>query len=98
VLQGTVANLAKQVLGGGYTILIESGRTGADGALAGLPGVLSVVADGVNRYRIAADSDVRAAVAERLVSRGIPILRLNVIEPSLDEIYARYFQNQRAAA
>jgi ABC-2 type transport system ATP-binding protein len=98
VLQGTVTELARKVIGGGFAVMVETEGGDVTGALAGLPGVLGVADEGKNRFRIAADADIRSAVAQRLVSKGIGLLRLNVIEPSLDEIYARYFENQRAAA
>ena len=97
-LQGTLTDLSRQVIGGGYVVLVETDASNVEAALAGLPGVVAIAPDGKDRYRISCESDIRAAVAQRLVSKGIGLLRLNVIEPSLDEIYARYFDSQRAAA
>jgi ABC-2 type transport system ATP-binding protein len=97
-LQGTLAQLSKQVIGGGYVVQVESAGGDVEAALAGMPGVVQVKPDGKDAYRISCESDIRAAVAQRLISKGIGLLRLNVIEPSLDEIYARYFESQRPAA
>jgi ABC-2 type transport system ATP-binding protein len=96
-LQGTVPDLARQVIGGGYVVLVETAGGDVDTALAGLPGIVTIAPDGKDRYRISCESDIRAAVAQRLVTKGISLLRLNVIEPSLDEIYARYFDQRPAA-
>ncbi len=96
-LQGTVAELAREVLGGGFTILVEA--RGTDTAtLAAIPGVRQVTDEGDGRYRLLADSDLRSEVAGRIVSGGGTLLRLNMLEPSLDAIYARYFEGARDAA
>jgi hypothetical protein len=41
---------------------------------------------------------MRGVVAARLVGQGANLQRLAVVEPSLDDIYERYFANNRAAA
>jgi ABC-2 type transport system ATP-binding protein len=97
-LQGTVENLSRQVLGGGYGILVEVDNVDMDASLQGLPGIRSIVAEGPGRYRIIAESDLRGVIAARLISRGAILKRLAVIEPSLDDIYERYFASTRAAA
>ena len=101
-LQGTIPDLSRKVLGGGYAINIESSSGDVAGLLKDLPGVVGVSTEGQSQgayhYRIAAQSDIRAAVAERMVAKGAGILRLNVIEPSLDDIYARYFEEKSLAA
>ena len=50
------------------------------------------------RFRLLALHDVRDAVARAMVAAGAPILRLASIEPSLDEIYRRYFETHSEAA
>ena len=47
---------------------------------------------------IVADRDVRAAVALRIVSAGGALTRLADLQPSLEEVYTRYFQEARHAA
>jgi ABC-2 type transport system ATP-binding protein len=96
-LQGTVAELSRQVLGGGYAIEIETARTDVYAVLDGVPGIRQIVAEGANRYRVVAESDLRAVIATRLVGHGADLLRLSVVEPRLDDIYARYFSNRAAA-
>ena len=97
-IEGSVRELAAQVLGGGYTLQVDSdpqSSTG-NGALAALlgsvDGVSSVQAEGPGRLRVLALHDVRDAVARAMVNAGAPILRLASVEPSLDEIYRRYFE------
>jgi ABC-2 type transport system ATP-binding protein len=96
-LQGTVAELSRQVLGGGYAIEIETVRTDVHAVLGGVPGIRQIVADGPSRYRVVAESDLRAVIATRLVGHGADLLRLSVVEPRLDDIYARYFSDRAVA-
>jgi len=93
-LMGTVTDLAQQVLGSGYHIQIQ-----ADGpvptlvqALETLPGVVDVQPEDHNRFRVAATRDLRAEAAESVIGAGGRLLELDVEEPSLDDIYARYFE------
>jgi len=97
-LQGTVEALSRQVLGGGYGILVEAENVDMESSLHGLPGIRTIVADGPGRFRVIAESDLRGVIAARLVGRGAILKRLAVIEPSLDDIYERYFASTRAAA
>ena len=49
-------------------------------------------------WRIVADKDVRALVAQRIVAAGGSLTRLADLQPSLEEVYTRYFQEARHAA
>ena len=93
-IEGSVRELAAKVLGGGYTLQVDS--AGDSVALAALlssvEGVSSVRAEEPGRWRVLALRDVRDAVARKMVEAGAPILRLASVEPSLDEIYRRYFE------
>jgi len=97
-LQGTIAELSREVLGGGFSIVVEATGTDVGAALAGLAGVVKTVHEGGGLWRIAAETDLRASVATRIIARGGGILRLSLTEPSLDDIYGRYFENIGAAA
>ncbi|MFO1080606.1 MAG: ABC transporter ATP-binding protein [Reyranellaceae bacterium] len=92
-LMGSVVELANQVLGAGHPLLVEA--TGVDVAeiLRAVPGVQKVTADG-SAWRVVADRDVRAAVAERIVTAGGALTRLADLQPSLEEVYTRYFQQE----
>jgi ABC-2 type transport system ATP-binding protein len=96
-LMGTVVELANQVLGAGHPLMVEAQGTDIEGALRGVEGVQQVVADG-DAWRVTADRDVRAAVAQRIVSSGGSLTRLADLQPSLEEVYTRYFQEARHAA
>jgi ABC-2 type transport system ATP-binding protein len=97
-LMGTVVELANQVLGAGHPTLVEAGGTDVAAALRGIQGVQQVVADGDGAWRVVADRDVRAEVAKRIVSAGGSLTRLADLQPSLEEVYTRYFQEARHAA
>jgi ABC-2 type transport system ATP-binding protein len=97
-LMGTVVELANQVLGAGHPILVEAGGTDVAAALGGIEGVQQVVADGDGAWRVVADRDVRAEAAKRIVSAGGSLTRLADLQPSLEEVYTRYFQEARHAA
>ncbi len=97
-LMGTVVELANQVLGAGHPILVEASGTDVAAALRGIEGVQQVVADGDGAWRVVADRDVRAEAAKRIVSAGGSLTRLADLQPSLEEVYTRYFQEARHAA
>jgi ABC-2 type transport system ATP-binding protein len=102
-LIGSVVQLANQVLGAGHPFLVEAQGTDIAAALRGVEGVQSVVpegpqGDGGGAWRVTADRDVRAAAAQRIVSAGGSLTRLADLQPSLEEVYTRYFQEARHAA
>ena len=102
-LMGTVVELANKVLGAGHPILVEAQGVDIAGALRGVEGVQTVVPEGAEgekggAWRVVADRDVRAAVAQRIVSSGGSLTRLADLQPSLEEVYTRYFQEARHAA
>ncbi len=97
-LMGTVVELANQVLGAGHPILLEATGTDVPEALRGLEGVQQVLPDGQGAWKVVADRDVRAAAARRVVEAGGSLLRLADLQPSLEEVYTRYFEEARRAA
>jgi ABC-2 type transport system ATP-binding protein len=92
-LIGTVSELGREVLGGGYNVEVEAEGQGLTDWLKAVPGVLSVENAGPNRVRLFTDRDVRPEAAAAVVKAGGRLLRLSVEEPSLEVIYTRYFQN-----
>ena len=94
VLMGSVADLARQVLGAGFVVEVEAGGAGLDRRLATIPGVSNVETLAEDRYRLTADRDVRPDAARAVVAANGSLRRLSVDEPSLDAIYARYFKIQ----
>jgi ABC-2 type transport system ATP-binding protein len=97
-LMGSVVELANQVLGAGHPILVEAQGVDIAGVLRGVEGVQTVVAESEGAWRVVADRDVRASVAKRIVSSGGSLTRLADLQPSLEEVYTRYFEEQRHAA
>jgi ABC-2 type transport system ATP-binding protein len=98
VLQGTVAELAQQVLGGGFSIEVATAGPVPAAALAALPGVQQVVERGAGRALVIADRDLRAELARAVLAAGGALLQLVAIEPSLDVIYRRYFEGAHGHA
>jgi ABC-2 type transport system ATP-binding protein len=94
VLIGTVGELGRQILGGGYAVEVEAQGAGLAERLRQVPGVTMVEQTGVDRVRLLADRDVRPEAAAAVVSAGGRLMRLSVEEPSLEMIYTRYFQEQ----
>ena len=94
VLEGTVTDLAQQVLGSAYRVKLEVDRPAPElaEALQQVPGVVGVQRNGAGHYRVEATRDVRAEAAAAVVSAGGRLLTLDMETPSLDDIYARYFE------
>jgi ABC-2 type transport system ATP-binding protein len=102
-LIGTVPELGRQVLGGGFRVEVEALGQGLEGHLAGVPGVQKVETINPTRFLLLAERDVRPEAAAAVVGAGGRLLRLAVEEPSLEAIYTRYFhdhshQGERYAA
>jgi ABC-2 type transport system ATP-binding protein len=95
-LMGTVTDLARQVLGGGFAVEVEATGIGLADRLAAVAGVRKVEQTERDRYRLIADRDVRSDAAKAVVNGGGALRQLSVEEPSLDAIYAHYFQAQDA--
>ena len=96
VLLGTVAELGRQVLGGGFAVDVEAEGEGLAARLAAVPGVNTVEQTGPRRFRLLAQGDVRPEAAAAVVAAGGRLTHLSVEEPSLEAIYTGYFQSQEA--
>ena len=90
-LMGTVSELGRQVLGGGFRVEVEAEGQGLEAHLSKVPGVQRVESAGANRLLLLAQRDVRPEAAAAVVGAGGRLLRLAVEEPSLEAIYQRYF-------
>jgi ABC-2 type transport system ATP-binding protein len=91
-LMGSVSELGRQVLGGGYVVDIEADGAGLAERLALIPGVSGVDRTGVGKLRLHADRDVRPEAAAEVVAMQGRLKFLGVQEPSLEAIYTRYFE------
>ena len=96
VLVGTVPELGRQVLGGGFHVEVEAEGQGIAERLAAVPGVRAVETPAPNRFRLLSEGDVRPEAAAAVVAAGGRLYRLSIEVLSLDMIYTRYFQNLAA--
>ncbi|WP_409192390.1 ABC transporter ATP-binding protein [Bradyrhizobium sp. RDM4] len=94
VLMGAVPELAVKVLGAGFVVEVEAEGLGIARRLAMIPGVTQVETLAADRFRMTAERDVRPDAARAVVAVDGSLRRLSVDEPSLEAIYARYFQAQ----
>ncbi len=95
-LMGSVPELGRQVLGGGYVVDIEADGAGLAERLALIPGVSGVEKTGISKLRLHADRDVRSEAAVEVVAMQGRLKFLGVEEPSLEAIYTRYFEAKPA--
>jgi ABC-2 type transport system ATP-binding protein len=91
-LMGSVPELGRQILGGGYVVDIEADGAGLADRLALIPGVSGVENTGIGKLRLHADRDVRPEAAAEVVAMQGRLKYLGVQEPSLEAIYTRYFE------
>ncbi|NPV67079.1 MAG: ABC transporter ATP-binding protein [Anaerolineae bacterium] len=93
VLEGSVPQLARQVLGGAYrvNIQVEQPTEAVTAALQALAGVTRVHHDG-SLYVLEASEDVRADAAAAVVHKGGRLQRMDIVSANLDEIYEQYFK------
>jgi ABC-2 type transport system ATP-binding protein len=96
-LSGSVTELAQRVLGGGHVIDVEVRGPGVRDRLAGMRGVVRVQVLGPELYRVDCDRDLRPEIA-RLLAPSCEVLGIRFAEPSLNEVYTRYFDEVRHAA
>ncbi|MCX8088964.1 MAG: ATP-binding cassette domain-containing protein [Meiothermus ruber] len=98
VLEGRVEELAQRVLGGAYRIRLEATPlNGLAERLQALPEVSRVQTE-AQGLRLEATQDIRPQVAKAVLEAGAALQSLVLEQPSLDEVYARYFQEVRHAA
>jgi len=96
-LSGSVTELARRVLGGGHVIDIEARGPGIRDRLAAIPGVVRVQVLGAEYYRVDCEGDLRPEISRRLAP-SVELLGVQFAEPSLNEVYNRYFDEVRDAA
>jgi len=97
-LTGDVDSLRAQVLGGSYVIEVEASGLNLAAAFAGLDGIAQVAPMGKDLVHIHARADIRPAIAARVMGRGGHLMRLSMHQPSLEDVYAHYFEEVRHAA
>lgn len=94
VLEGTVDELARRVLGGAYHVKLEANgsRQPLADVLRALPGVVGVQMNGSDRFVLETKTDLRAEAADAVMQAGGRLKSLDINTPSLDDIYAQYFE------
>lgn len=94
VLEGTVPELAQQVLGGAYRIHLEADAPDTlTNTLRSLTGVVNVNHH-QRMFEVEAKKDLRPEAARAVLDTGGRLLALNIELPGLDEIYSRYFKQE----
>ncbi len=97
VLEGSVPSLARRVLGGAYRINLEvENPDHLVSLLKTLPGVVNLRRENSRVLQLETKDDLRASVAQAIVENGGKLLSLTAEIPSLDDIYARYFETEVA--
>jgi len=96
-LSGSVTDLAQRVLGGGHVIDVEVRGVGVRDRLAEMPGVVRVQVMGPQLYRVDCERDLRPEIS-RLLAPSSELTGIRFAEPSLNEVYTRYFDEVRHAA
>jgi ABC-2 type transport system ATP-binding protein len=91
-LEGPVRDLAHDILGGGFVIHLESDENALGAPLEKLDDVVRVSSEHAGVYRVEARADLRQQVAKLVLDRGGKLLSMHLDEPSLDEVYASYFE------
>ena len=94
VLEGTVTELAKKVLGGGYHVRLHANGTkkSYEEELRKLPGVVEVNFKAPDIYTLVATRDLRSEAASVIVHAGGKLTSLDIENLSLDDIYNAYFE------
>jgi ABC-2 type transport system ATP-binding protein len=96
-LSGSVTELAQRVLGGGHVFDIEVKGGDMRAVIAALPGVVRVQTIAAQIYRVDCERDLRSELARQLAPIA-ELTGLRFAEPSLNEVYTRYFDEVRHAA
>ncbi len=94
VLEGTVEELARRVLGGGYRVHVEAqgDPQAIEQSLRQLPEAKRVTRSGPDIYTVEGARDMRSEAARAVVQAGGALRSLRLEEPSLDDVYAHYFR------
>src|SRR5262245_32475329 len=96
-LSGSVTDLAHRVLRGGYVIDVEARGAEVRNQLLAIPGVVRVQGLGPELSRVDCARDLRPESA-RAIAPLFDLLGIRFAEPSLNEVYTRYFDEARHAA
>lgn len=93
IAQGTIAQLAEQLVGGMRTLEVRAEPRGEElmNTLKQIKGVVSVEQD-TTYWLVRATSEVRPEIARAIATRGWSLYHLRERDYGLEEIYLKYFQ------
>ena len=94
-LSGKVAELTSDVLGGTHVVEVEAGDVDLAQALADAPHITGVMEQRPGLWRVDADADVRPEIAWRVVTAGGRLTAMSIRHTTLDEVYVRFFEEDR---
>jgi ABC-2 type transport system ATP-binding protein len=100
-LCGTIDELATQLFGGNFEIVVQIGETpDVDIAmiLKDILGVSQVIKKDHGTYQITATRDVRPTVATTIVSQGCELFSMDIHRHTLHAVYQAYYQEVYHAA
>ena len=97
-LVGAVDDLARDVLGGAYTIEVDADGKDLPKALSAIKGVAKVVTFANGRLRVDAERDVRTEIARKVIESGGALREMVLHRASLEDVYTRYFTKQEEVA
>jgi ABC-2 type transport system ATP-binding protein len=93
-----VDDLARDVLGGAYSIEVDASGIDVPTALKGLNGVAAMTKTPRGTTQVDAKRDVRADIAKRIIEKGGALREMTLRRASLDDVYARYFAGRKEIA
>jgi ABC-2 type transport system ATP-binding protein len=94
IVQGQMDELGKAILKGrewNFLLEVRGDTNGLDRDLQSIPGVDEIEARS-NGWFLRCTADVRAEVVSTVTRRGIQLLQLRSEDPTLEEIYLKYFR------
>jgi ABC-2 type transport system ATP-binding protein len=99
-LSGSVGELTATVLGGRHVVEVEADNVDLATALKDMPEVKAISARDTGCWRVDVTEDVRPEIGRRIVNAGGSLKAMSLHQPSLDEVYVRYFReaNENAEA
>lgn len=95
VLEGTMDDIVKQVIGSTFIFTVWTAGPDPSQAIASIPGVIHISSSDNGKLLIEADRDIRAEIARSVLRTGAMLLGLADLHPTLDDVYARYFEQLR---
>jgi ABC-2 type transport system ATP-binding protein len=90
-LTGRVDEIARKVLGSAFVVDVEAEGLALKPALEGLPGVSALSEVSPTHVRVDALSDIRPAIAVRILEKGGQLREMALKRASLDDVYATFF-------